>query len=194
MRQVLQKLVSYGDEGSVGSWLQRLDSEDRTIVLDDKKLFKKCPHPVRNLLLYYKECSGFYPLTSSPQVIVVNIKKGRKNSELDKVSLDKMLQKFALEPKLIEDGTVQELTETTRELAKSPLISALIIFVMAHGSAGHFDMIDGKVCIQDFLNNVMYCTETCHIPKVNYNEFVVIRDLKNTAYHYLECTMYFLRC
>lgn len=151
----------------------KIDEEERTNALERKsgknKLVVEVATPeIRQFLEYYKtHYVQFYPLPVAPVVVIIYSTDKRVGAEEETQTISQTMDSFALAPLILKDKTKHEIVEKVRKIAKDRSITGLVVVVMAHGSAGSFEVANGEeIRIQEFLDEVMFCSATSSTPKV----------------------------
>lgn len=110
-----------------------------------------------------------YPLPIPPKVIIIYTTRTRTGCEEEKQSIEESLHSWpSVQSEILKDPT-KAVVESTIKNTHEELLSALIVIIMSHGSPGHFEVADGEINIQYFLDNILYSRKTENIPKVEQN-------------------------
>lgn len=108
----------------------------------------------------------YYLLPFFPKVIITYTTKNREGCEEEKECIQKCLATWSMvDPEVLKDPTKQQFEMAIGQAQKSRH-SILILVVMSHGSAGHFNVGDGEINIQHLLNDIMYSDNQKDTPKV----------------------------
>lgn len=112
-----------------------------------------------------------YILPSKPKVIIMYTTEGREGCEEERQSIEESLNSWStVESQVLKDPTRVEFEDAIREAntcSQGAPMSALIIIIMSHGRAGHFNVKGESVNIQNFLDYTVHTSKSADVPKVS---------------------------
>lgn len=154
---ILHMLARRNDSDRLLKLLNSLDSKRREELISSKDNSGKTAldvansYSIRHILEWSFSQEGFYYLQTPPAVLVLYSTDERETAEQEMLELRRVLPQFNVDVIERKNPSKQQIFDAIRVAQLGTQISALVVFIMSHGTKGYVCASDGNISIRDIL-------------------------------------------